>query len=97
MDKWIYPFFEGYLLADVNNMAMKGFVDHTSKLSAATIRDYSNIVKAVVASAIDEKGDSHEPEARIPSQSFRPNSICIRDLEDPTGQLGQLIQFRKTG
>ncbi len=28
MDKWIYPFFEGYLLADVNNMAMKDFVDH---------------------------------------------------------------------
>ena len=57
MDKWIYPFFEGYLLADVNNMAMKGFVDHMSKLSAATIRDYSNIVKAVVASAIDETGE----------------------------------------
>ena len=61
MDKWIYPFFEGYLLANVNNMAMKDFVDHISKLSAATIRDYSNIVKAVVASAINERGDSLFP------------------------------------
>src|SRR5215469_8648105 len=49
LDKWMYPFFEGYLLADVNNRAMKEFVEHISGLSAATIRDYSNIVKAVVA------------------------------------------------
>ena len=61
MDKWIYPFFDGYLLANVNNMAMKAFVDHISKLSAATIRDYSNIVKGVLASAINEKGDSLFP------------------------------------
>src|SRR5215469_1817743 len=48
LDKWMYPFFEGRLLADVNNLAMKEFVEYISKLSPATIRDYSNIVKAVV-------------------------------------------------
>jgi hypothetical protein len=36
---------------------MKEFVEHISRLSAATIRDYTNIVKDVVASAINEDGD----------------------------------------
>ena len=54
LDKWIYPFFDGRLLADVNNRSMKEFVEHISKLAPATIRDYSNIVKGVVASAINE-------------------------------------------
>jgi hypothetical protein len=57
LDKWIYPFFEERLLADINNRAMKELVEHLSKLSAATIRDYTNIVKAVVSSAIDENGE----------------------------------------
>ena len=57
LDKWMYPFFERYFLADVNNRAMKEFVEHISGLSPATIRDYSNIVKAVVASAINEDGE----------------------------------------
>ena len=57
LDKWIYPFFEGKLLADVNNLAMKVFVERISNLAPATIRDYSNIVKAVVASAVDQNGE----------------------------------------
>jgi len=61
LDKWIYPFFEGKLLADVNNLAMKDFVEHISELAPATIRDYSNIVKAVVASAINDKGEQLFP------------------------------------
>jgi hypothetical protein len=61
LDKWIYPFFEGKLLGDVNNLAMRDFVEHISKLAPATIRDYSNIVKAVVASAINEKGEELFP------------------------------------
>jgi hypothetical protein len=62
LDKWIYPFFEGRLLADINNLSMKELVeDMSSDLSAATIRDYSNIVKAVVASAIDEHGEERFP------------------------------------
>jgi hypothetical protein len=61
LDKWMYPFFEGRLLADVNNRAMKEFVEHISGLSPATIRDYSNIVKGVVASAINEDGEELFP------------------------------------
>jgi len=57
LDKWINPFFEGRLLADVNNLAIRDFVEHISNLAPATIRDYSNIVKAVVASAVDENGE----------------------------------------
>lgn len=61
LDKWIYPFFDGRLLADVNNLALKDFVEHISSLSPATIRDYSNFVKAVVASAIDANGEEMYP------------------------------------
>src|SRR5215472_14156426 len=57
LDKWIYPFFEGKLLADVNNLAVRDFVEHISRLAPATIRDYSNIVKAVVASAVHQNGE----------------------------------------
>jgi hypothetical protein len=32
-------------LADITNLAMKGFVDHISSLKPATIRDYVNTVK----------------------------------------------------
>jgi hypothetical protein len=53
LDKWMYPFFGERYLADVTNLAMKEFVDHISSLAPATIRDYVNIVKAVVASARD--------------------------------------------
>ena len=61
LDKWMYPFFGDRLLADVNNRAMKEFVEHISQLSAATIRDYTNIVKSVVASAINEDGEQVFP------------------------------------
>jgi len=37
VDKWIYPFFEGRLLAEVNNRAMKELVEKMApKLSAAS-------------------------------------------------------------
>jgi len=61
LDKWIYHFFEGHLLADVTNRAMKEFVEHISKLAPATIRDYAYIVKGVVASAINEDGEELFP------------------------------------
>jgi hypothetical protein len=57
LDKWIYPFFGERLLADINNRAMKELVEHLSKLSPATIRDYTNIAKSVVASAINDDGE----------------------------------------
>jgi len=57
LDKWIYPAFGDSFLADVNPRALKLLVEKMSEsLAPATIRDYSNIVKAVVASAIDENG-----------------------------------------
>jgi integrase len=61
LDKWIYPFFGSRLLADISNRAMKEFVEHISKLAPATIRDYTNIVKGVVASAINEDAEELFP------------------------------------
>jgi len=62
VDKWIYPFFEGRLLAEVNNRAMKELVEKMApKLSAASVGDYMNIVRAEVASAIDENGEELFP------------------------------------
>ena len=57
LDKWINPFFEGRLLADINNRAMRDFVEQISSLSPVTIRDYTCIVRSVVASAIDYNGE----------------------------------------
>jgi hypothetical protein len=49
-------------MADVNNQALKTLVDKmAASLSVASIRDYSNIVKAVVASALDENGEERFP------------------------------------
>jgi hypothetical protein len=62
LDKWIYPFFEGRFLADTNNRAMKELVETMApKLSASSIRDYLNIIKGVVASAINENGEELFP------------------------------------
>jgi hypothetical protein len=49
------------LLADINNRAMKEFVEYISSLAPATIRDYTNTVKAVVASTLDENGEAMFP------------------------------------
>ena len=41
LDKWLYPFFEGRLLADISNRAVKELVEKMSaSLSPATIRNY---------------------------------------------------------
>ena len=62
LDKWIYPFFEDRLLAEINNRSMKELVETMApKRSAASIRDYVNIVKGVVASAITEEGEELFP------------------------------------
>ena len=63
LDKWIYPEIGTMRLAEVNNLALKELVEKMAaeSLSAATIRDYSNIVKAVAASAIDENGEEKFP------------------------------------
>jgi len=56
LDKWMYPFFGDKLRANIHNAAMKEFVNHIADLSPATIRDYVNIAKSVVASARDAEG-----------------------------------------
>ena len=62
LDKWLYPSLGELYLADVNNLALKTLVDSMAiSLSAASIRDYSNIVKAVIASALDEDGEERFP------------------------------------
>lgn len=62
LDKWVYPFFEGQLLASINNRSMKDLVEKMAPtLSAATVRDYVNVVKAIVASAINEDGEEIFP------------------------------------
>jgi hypothetical protein len=62
LDRWIYPSFEGRLLADINNRTMKELVETMAwKLSPASVRDCVNIVKGVVASAINEDGEELFP------------------------------------
>ena len=61
-DTWIYPFLGDTYLANVNNFVPKQLVEQmAAKLSPASIRDHSNIVKAVVASAIDDNGEEKFP------------------------------------
>jgi integrase len=61
LDKWIHPFFAGKLVAEITNRSMREFVEHIGHLAPSTIRDYCNVVKAVVASAIDENGEEMFP------------------------------------
>lgn len=61
LDKWIHPFFVGKLVAEITNRSMREFVEHIGHLAPSTIRDYSNVVKGVVASAIDENGEQVFP------------------------------------
>jgi len=62
LDKWIYPFLQDKLLAEINNRTLKELVDKmVEKLAASSVRDYAKMVKAVVASAIDENGEQLFP------------------------------------
>lgn len=96
MDKWIYPFFDGRRVADVNNLAMRDFVDRISALAPATIRDYSNIVKAVVASAINEQGEELFP--RTWNEEFIDAPLIERQNQPSTDSEGmQAILAEATG
>jgi hypothetical protein len=58
LDRWIYPFLGQCALGEINNRTIKELVEQMAlKLAASSIRDYVNVVKAVVASAIDENGE----------------------------------------
>jgi len=86
LDKWMYPFFGDIHLADVTNRAMKDLVEHISELSPATIRDYTNVVKAVVASAIDEMGEPLFP--RTWNEEFIDAPIIKRQNQPSTSADG---------
>jgi len=74
LDKWMYPFFGDKLL--VHNAAMKEFVNHIADLSPATIRDYVNIAKSVVASARDAEGPMLFP------REWDDDSIDAPEIDD---------------
>lgn len=85
LDKWIYPALGSVRLADINNRVLKELVEQmTAELSPATIRDYTNIVKAVVASAIDDDGEQRFPrkwneefiDAPLVKGQRQPTSTC---------------------
>jgi len=85
LDKWLYPSLGEMYLADLNNLALKTLVDKMAvSLSAASIRDYSNIVKAVVASALDENGEEKFPrkwneefiDAPLVGHQRQPSTTC---------------------
>lgn len=102
LDKWVYPFMGDKLLADVNNRVLKELVDlMAEKLSPASIRDYSNIVKAVVASAIDENGEEVFPrkwndeyvDAPVVKDQNQPSSTgdgITKIVKEATGQYRML-------
>lgn len=63
LDVWIVPNLGDLLLISVGNLALKGLVEKMVKagLSPKTINTYSQVVKAVVASAVNEEGEPVYP------------------------------------
>lgn len=59
LDKWLLPNLGDMPLADVANGAMKTLVDKmsTAGLSAKSIVNYCEVVKLVVASAVNAEGE----------------------------------------
>jgi hypothetical protein len=58
LDKWVYPFLGDCTLGEINNLTVKELVERMSaELAPSSIRDYMNIVKGVVSSAIDDNGE----------------------------------------
>jgi integrase len=102
LDKWIYPFMGDKLLAYVNNRALKELVEQMcEKLPPASIRDYGNIVKAVVGSAIDENGEEVFPrkwndeyiDAPVVKDQNQPSSTgegITKIVKEATGQYRML-------
>jgi len=98
LDKWIYPFLGERHLGEVNNRALKELVERMAEtLSASSVRDYANIVKAIVASAIDENGEQLFPrtwneefiDAPLIAEQNQPSTTSegmTQILEKATGQ-----------
>ncbi len=85
LDKWLYPAIGEMRLADINNRVLKELVEQmTAKLSPASIHDYANMVKSVIASAIDDDGEEMFPrkwneeyiDAPVVKGQRQPTSTC---------------------
>jgi integrase len=63
LDKWLLPNIGDMLLADVSNSALRMLVDQMAAagLSPKTIVNYTQVVKPVVASAVNNEGDQIYP------------------------------------
>lgn len=63
LDKWVLPNLGNMLLSEVSNGALRMFVEKMASagLGPQTIIAYSNVVKMVVASAVNENGDQLYP------------------------------------
>jgi hypothetical protein len=62
LDKWVYPFLGDRTLGEINNLAVKELVETMSaELAPSSIRDYVNVVKSVVSSALDDNGEQFFP------------------------------------
>jgi integrase len=63
VDKWLNPNIGDVPLASVNNGTVKALVGvlHAANLSPQTMKTYTNLVKLIVGSAIDENGDQLFP------------------------------------
>jgi hypothetical protein len=97
LDKWIYPFFDGRILGQINNRAMKELVEHMApNLSAATIRDYTSIVKGIVSSAINEDGEELFP--RKWNEDYIDAPVVAEQRQPSTNSDGMAgILFRSGG
>jgi integrase len=63
LDVWILPNLGDLPLSSVGNLALKGLVEKMVEagLSPKTVNTYSQVVKSVVASAVDEEGEQLFP------------------------------------
>lgn len=63
LDVWILPNLGDVPLSSVGNLALKGLVERMVKagLSPKTVNTYSQVVKSVVASAVNEEGEQLFP------------------------------------
>ena len=63
LNAWLLPSLGGKLLADVSNKAVRDLVEKmsTAGLSAKTIVNYVQVVKLVVASAVNDEGEQIYP------------------------------------
>ncbi|MFZ1972971.1 MAG: site-specific integrase [Candidatus Acidiferrales bacterium] len=63
LDVWILPNLGDVPLSSVGNLALKGLVERMVKagLSPKTVNTYSQVVKSVVASAVNEEGEQIFP------------------------------------